>query len=112
MKTKALKLLPWLAKKAGIPERRAALLWREAENWATRRVPVDSPAHHELAINRLLELIDAEALREDAASFGWRPWARMQTRFWGWVLQTAQASSVLASKNWQRLASIQTPHPG
>ena len=37
MKPKTPKLLPWLAKKAGITERRATTLWLDAERWAARR---------------------------------------------------------------------------
>lgn len=112
MKSNTPQLLPWLAKKAGIPERRAVTLWHEASAWATRHAPADTPACHELAMNHLLELIRAECLRADAASFGWRPWARTQSRFWGWVLQTAQASGVLTAQNWRRLAAIRPPYPG
>lgn len=106
MKTKAPKLLPWLAKKAGIPERRTETLWHEARRWAERRAPRNASACHELAMNHLLELIDAESLREDAASFGWRPWARIQARFWAWTLQTAQNSGVLTAQNWRRVGSL------
>lgn len=112
MKTKVPQLLPWLAKKAGIPEQRAVTLWREASAWAARRAAVDTPVYHELAINRLRELVRAECLRADAVSFGWRPWARIQSRFWGWVLQTAQATGVLTAQNWRRLAAIRPPYPG
>lgn len=102
MKPRVPQLLPWLAKKTGIPERRAEALWHEARRWAERHAARDSSACHELAINHWLELISAESLREDAVSFGWRPWARIQTRFWGWMLQTAQKSGVLAAQNWRR----------
>jgi hypothetical protein len=44
--------------------------------------PTGSADYFKLAVDRLLELVAAESLRADAASFGWRPWARAQARFW------------------------------
>lgn len=106
MKPRVPQLLPWLAKKTGIPEPRAEALWHESRYWAERRAPSDSPACHELAINHWLELMGDASLHEDAASFGWRPWARIQNRFWGWMLQTAQKSGVLAAQNWRRFGLL------
>lgn len=99
------KLLPWLARKAGISERRANTLWLESERWAARRASPGSPAYHQLAVDRLLELAAAESLREDAASFGWRPWARAQARFWAASMQAAQESSALVARGWRLMGS-------
>lgn len=106
MKPRVPQLLPWLAKKTGITELRAEVLWHEARHWAERRARRNSPACHEMAMNRWLELMRAESLREDAVSFGWRPWARIQTRFWGWMQQTTQKSGVLAAQNWRRVGLL------
>lgn len=99
------KLLPWLAKKAGIPERRARTLWFEAERWAARRASSGSSDYFKLAVDRLLELAAAESLREDAASFGWRPWARAQARLWAVSMQAAQEGSALVARGWRLLGS-------
>lgn len=100
------KILPWLAKKAGISEARAAALWRDAERWAERRAATGSSAYFKLAVDRLLELTAAECLREDAASFGWRPWARAQARFWAVSMQAAQEGSALMTRGWRLVESV------
>lgn len=107
------KILPWLAKKAGISESRAATLWHDAERWAGRRAAVGSSLYFKLAVDRLLELALAESLRADAASFGWRPWARAQARFWAVSMQVAQQGSALTARGWRLLGSTARQHqPG
>jgi len=77
------KILPWLAHKAGLSERRAETLWATALRYAAHHVgETASSAYWQAAMDRLLELIAAESLREDNASFGWRPWLRAQSHFW------------------------------
>jgi hypothetical protein len=109
-KPKTPKLLPWLAKKAGISERRARTFWLEAERWATRRAEPGSSAYYKLAVDRLLELMAAETLREDAASFGWRPWARAQARFWATSMHMAQHGSLLMARGWRLIGSTARQH--
>jgi len=104
------KLLPWLAKKAGISEHRAAALWLASERWAERRAAPGSSAYYKLAVDRLLELAAAESLREDAASFGWRPWARAQARFWAVSMQVAQEASALMARGWRLRESATRQH--
>lgn len=99
------KLLPWLAKKAGIADARAAVLWRDAERWAARRAALGSSDYYRLAVDRLLELALAESLRADAASFGWRPWARAQARLWAVSMQVAQQGSALTARGWRLVSS-------
>ncbi len=99
------KILPWLAKKAGISESRAAVLWRDAERWAAHRAAPGSSLYFKLAVDRLLELALAESLRADAASFGWRPWARAQARLWAVSMQVAQQGSALTSRGWRLVSS-------
>ena len=99
------KILPWLAKKAGISESRTATLWHDAERWAGRRAKVGSSEYFKLAVDRLLELALAESLRADAASFGWRPWARAQARFWAASMQLAQHGSALTERGWLLIGS-------
>jgi hypothetical protein len=107
---KTLKMLPWLAKKAGISEHRASTLWRESERWAERRATRGSSTYYKLAVDRLLELVAAESLREDAASFGWRPWARAQARFWAVSMHTAQEGSALMARGWRLIGSAAQQH--
>lgn len=99
------KLLPWLAKKAGITERRATTLWFEAERWAARRAAAGSSDYFKLAVDHLLELMVAESLRADAASFGWRPWARAQARFWAASMQLVHQASAFSARGWQLIGS-------
>ncbi|MCF8179660.1 MAG: hypothetical protein K9J74_14225 [Sulfuritalea sp.] len=96
-------LLPWLAKKAGITERRATTLWHDAERWAARRAAVGSSDYFKLAVDRLLELTAAESLRADMASFGWRPWARAQARLWATSMLAAHQASALTARAWRLL---------
>jgi hypothetical protein len=99
------KILPWLARKAGISASCAAALWHDAERGAERRATVGSSGYYKLAVDRLLELAAAESLREDAASFGWRPWARAQARLWAVSMQVAQETSALTSRGWRLISS-------
>ena len=100
------KLLPWLAKKAGISEHRATILWFDAERWAARRAAAGSSAYYKLAVDRLLQLAAAESLREDAASFGWRPLARAQARFLAIAMQVMQEGSALTARSWRLFGSV------
>jgi hypothetical protein len=102
-KLKSPKLLPWLAKKAGITEQRATLLWHDAADWAEARSKNGSSAYYKMAVDRFMELVAAESLREDAASFGWRPWARAQARLWAASMHVVHQGSVLITRSWQRV---------
>ena len=79
---KAPKILPWLAHKAGIDDRRALMLWHAALRHAATAHAPDTSDYWQSAMDRLLELIAAESQRQDAASFGWRPWARNLADVW------------------------------
>lgn len=108
MKTmpKTPKILPWLARKAGISDVRAEALWHDAERWAGRQASPGSAAYFKLAVDRLLQLAAAESLRADAASFGWRPWARAQARFWAVSMQAMHEASALSARGWSLVDSI------
>ncbi|MBN8474596.1 hypothetical protein [Sulfuritalea sp.] len=99
------KLLPWLAKKAGISDARAATLWHDAERWAARQATHGSATYFKLAVDRLMELVAAESLRQDAASFGWRRWARTQARFWAVSMQAMHEASALSARGWRLFGS-------
>jgi hypothetical protein len=79
---KAPEILPWLAHKAGIDDRRALPLWHAALRHAAHARKPDTSEYWQAAMERLQALIAAESRREDAASFGWRPWARSQADAW------------------------------
>jgi hypothetical protein len=79
---KAPMILPWLAHKAGIDDRRAEILWHAALRHAARSHPPETSEYWQAAMERVLELVDAESQREDLASFGWRPWARDVAERW------------------------------
>lgn len=96
------KILPWLARKAGIADRRAEVLWHAAQRYAAHRCgETDTPAYWQAAMDRLLELVAAESLREDAASFGLRRWARLQARSWQAPLALWDAVALNAARGWR-----------
>ncbi|MBI4984989.1 MAG: hypothetical protein HZC24_06515 [Rhodocyclales bacterium] len=79
---KAPKILPWLAHKAGIDDRRALTLWHAALRHAAHAHAPETSDYWQAAMDRLLELIAAESQRADVESFGWRPWARSLADVW------------------------------
>jgi len=103
---KSPKLLPWLAKKAGITEQRATALWHDATRWAEKNSKTGSSAYYKLAVDRFTELVAAESLREDAASFGWRPWARAQARLWAATMHVAHQGSVFAARSLRAMQQL------
>lgn len=95
-------ILPWLARKAGISDRRAEILWHAAQRYAALHCgETETPAYWKTSMDRLLELIAAESLREDAASFGWRPWSRLQARAWTAPLNLFDAVALSAARGWR-----------
>lgn len=97
-------MLPWLARKAGITERRAEILWHAAQRFAALHTgEAETPAYWKAAMDRLLELIAAEALREDAASFGMRRVARLQARFLEAPLALLDAFALSTARGWRIL---------
>jgi hypothetical protein len=101
MKTIPPKILPWLAQKAGISLRRAEILWQAAQRHATHATgESETPAYWQAAMDRLLELVAAESLREDAASFGWRRWSRINRQAWQAPLTILDAWSVNVARSW------------
>lgn len=79
---KAPMILPWLAHKAGIDDRRAETLWHAALRHAALAHPANTSGYWQAAMERLQQLIAAESRKEDLASFGWRPWARSLADAW------------------------------
>lgn len=63
MRPKTPKMLPWLAKSAGVPIARAEELWADAIRYATIETGwVETSEYWRVANRRLLELLEAEAL--------------------------------------------------
>lgn len=108
MKEKNPKILPWLAKKAGIPPSRAEELWVEAVRYATQEADiVESPEYWKAAVDHLIESIAAESLERRAAPFGLGPLVRLPARLWLQGLDAQQALVTVAANSarfWQRRA--------
>lgn len=104
------KILPWLAKKARISPRRAETLWHSAQRYAAMHSgETETPAYWKAAMDRLLELIAAESLREDAASFGLRRWSRMQARLWQAPVDLFEAVTLNSARGWRVLCDSIKP---
>jgi hypothetical protein len=102
------KILPWLASKAGITLHRAETLWQVALQHAeTVTGETDTPAFWRAAMDCLLEQVAAESLREDAASFGWRNWTRLNKRLWQSPLQVIDALALNVTRGWRQMQQIQ-----
>lgn len=102
------KILPWLAKKAGISMRRAEILWHAAQRHAAHATgETETHAYYAAAMDRLLELVAAESLREDAASFGWRRWTRLYNQVWQVPLTVLDALTQNNVRGWRLLKPIQ-----
>jgi hypothetical protein len=102
------KILPWLAHKASIPLSRAEALWQAALCHAeTVTGETETPACWQAAMDRLLEQVAAESLREDAASFGWRSWTRLNQRVWQAPLNVLDALTLNATRSWRQMRPIQ-----
>lgn len=106
------KLLPWLARKAGLSDARAAALWHAAVRHASRRASAGSSDWCAIAVDRWLELVAAESLREDAASFGWRPWARAQARMIATTMMIAGEFAELPVRGWRTWAALSSQRVG
>lgn len=104
------KMLPWLAKKAGITEHRADALWRAAQRHAaTTTGEAGTPAYWKAAMDELLELIAAEALREDAASFGLRRWSRLQAKAMQAPVNLLDELALSCARGWRVLSESIRP---
>ena len=108
MKNTNPKILPWLAHKAGISLHRAEMLWHAAQRHATHATgETATPAYWAAAMDRLLELVAAESLREDAASFGWRRLTRLNNRLWQAPLAILDALTLNNERGWRSFKPLQ-----
>ncbi len=105
---KAPMILPWLAHKAGIDDRRAETLWQAALRHAALTHTPDTSDYWQAAMDRLLDLIATESRKEDAASFGWRPWARNLASSWNTRMDMFDAIAQAPIRIW-RIIGQHTP---
>jgi hypothetical protein len=93
-------ILPWLARKAGIPIELAEIFWREASTDAARRHAVGSSDYCKDAIDRVLEKISAEALARSSMTFGCGLWLRLPVRLWLYGINCSEAWALAAARRW------------
>lgn len=93
-------ILPWLARKSGIPVDLAETFWREASTEAARRHPVGSSKYCKVAIDSVLEKIAAETLARQLAPFGFGVWLRLPVRLWLYGINCAEAWALAAARRW------------
>ena len=92
MKSMYPKMLPWYARKAGIPLDTAEILWIEALRNATDEVAVvESSEYWKSATEHLRQRVAIEVQARRAAPFGWGGWTRLPTRQWMHGLATVEA---------------------
>lgn len=92
MKQRYPKILPGLARKAGITNDRAEAMWIEALRDATRECAViESSEYWKAAVDNFLKRIAAESLARRNAPFGWGSLIRLPARQWLYGVTTAEA---------------------
>lgn len=100
------KILPWLARKAGVTLPRAEALWRRAERFADGLAPRRTPVWSKLAVDHLLTSLRAESARH-ARGADMRSLWLLPARLWLLTAEACErASQALAanSRNRQRAA--------
>ncbi|MBR0566426.1 hypothetical protein J5J83_09890 [Azoarcus sp. L1K30] len=103
---KAPKLLPWYARKAGIPLERANTLWRRAVREATIQTGwVGNSEYWGAANDIFLDLLEAE--KTTLCSPCVTPILRSQQRMWNMPLTAMEDMFKAMSANWQRQVGIE-----
>jgi hypothetical protein len=105
---RAPKILPWIAKRAGVEEALALKLWRRAAGEAELIVGNhDSSDFYRLSVERFISLVEAESgrcpLNGPNVTWMWRHQARMATL----GLIAAESTYRLWQKNWQEFCEKQ-----
>jgi hypothetical protein len=86
------KMLPWQARKAGIPPSAAEHLWNEALRDATDECAViESSDYWTSSVDHLLDRIATESQARRTAPFGWGSLLRLPARLWLHELTTIEA---------------------
>lgn len=95
------KLLPWYARKAGVSEERAAVLWRKAVREATAETGwVGNAEYWGAAMDHFLVLLEAE--RDTLCAPRVTPLVRSQNRMWRLPLLAMEDVFTAISAIWQR----------
>ena len=103
---KAPKLLPWYARKAGVPIDRANALWRKAVRTATAETGwVGNAEYWGATVDIFLELLDAE--KNTLCTPSVEPLLRSQHRMWNMPLTAMEDMFKAMSDNWQRQTGIE-----
>lgn len=90
--------LPWLARRAGLSDAKAAVLWREATRSAEKMCGnKDSSEYYGACMDKLREAMDAESHRLNGLSCV-RPWSRLQRQVLTLQMSWLEASSVIAAR--------------
>jgi hypothetical protein len=83
-------------------EHRAEILWHAAQRYAALHTgTTETPDYWKTAMDRLLELVAAETLREDAASFGLRRWSRLNAHYWQAPVALFDALALNSARGWR-----------
>lgn len=94
------KILPWLARKAGVTLPRAEALWRRAERFADGMARRRTPVWSKLAIDHLLTGLKAEsAQRARAAGMG-ALWL-LPARIWLLTAEACERTTLAAMIAWR-----------
>lgn len=98
---KAPKLLPWYARKAGVPIDRANTLWRKAVREATAQTGwVGNSEYWGAAMDSFLVLLEAE--KDTLCTPCVTPFVRSQNRMWRLPLIAMEDMFCAMSASWQR----------
>lgn len=100
------KLLPWLARKAGVSDALAEKLWRRAVGDAAEMADAASgPDFHRLAIERFMDLLEDECCKapDAAPCSGW--YWRHQRRMAALSFRTATLGCAAWRDYWKRVSA-------
>ena len=96
---KTTKILPWIARKAGVPQARAEQLWAEAIRYATEQTGwVGTSEYWEAALDRWMSLIEEEKLVSTSATDPGKFSAPVRSALSLMVPPTSRDASVLGPK--------------
>lgn len=94
------KSLPWLASRAQVSLPRATELWQQARRDAAfQSHAIGTAEFWQMAMARLNSLLAEERAYADAATLGWRLWARNQRAWWDFRLRLIDACALTAERN-------------
>lgn len=97
-------ILPWLAHKAGISEKRAEKLWADSLRYATAKTGwVGTSEYWHVAMDRLLRLMAREAATQRQATSG--RFEPMRPSVWMYPFVAWHGLFLIASSAWQKLAT-------